>query len=401
MSEEMESSPIAVSACVEQWLDGPYGKYARAKVLTPGSSVSEAIYSPKALKCQPELSVPFDCKIQFSKGRWRVVEISKSAKPVEVELTGIVESDSAIGGQRSWRIKLAPGQPGAAYAALDSKVLRAARFAHVEPSQELTFLALPSEADWTVTEILEPTLSTVITDPLIAFHAFSLRDWSSNDSVKSVPFAVRLPGVSIWPLVNVFTTLLRRQSIPSLMSVDLSDPSALSRAEHYIEHAQTVLREGSPQEVDCLKIGCIEVTLVWNARGFWNTQKLVAPIPMREPTPKEAIDWVECTVVAVDDLDESESIEVDAEPLENDEIAHQDAPPGSDSSKKKIQKVKVTIEIKDRRIGRGNVSGFLKCEEIVYGGLTKGTKAIVQLVGNPPYWNVSRLHRSLPMRGEA
>lgn len=401
MSEEMESSPVAVSACVEQWLEGPYGTYARAKVLTPGSSVQEAIYSPKALKCQPELSVPFDCKIQLSKGRWRVVEVAESAKPLEVRLTGFVESDSLVGGQRSWRIKLVPGQPGAAHATLDSKALRAARFAHVERGQELTFMALPNEADWTVTEILEPTLSTVITDSLITFYAFSLREWSTNDSVKSVPFAVRLPSVSIWPLVNVFTTLLRRQSIPSLTRVDVSDPSAVSRAEDYIEHAQTVLREGSPQEIDCLNIGCIEVTLVWNARGFWNTQKLVAPIPMREPTPKEAIDWVEGTVVAVDDPDEGESNEVDAEPLEDDGIASQDAPPGSDSSKKKIQKVKVTIEIKDRRVGRGNVNGFLKREEIVYGGLTEGTTAIVQLVGNPPYWNVCRLHRSLPMRGEA
>lgn len=401
MSEEMESSPIAVSACVEQWLEGPYGKYARAKVLTPDSPTPEAVFSPKALKCQPEFSVPFDCKIQFSKGRWRVVEIAESAEPVEVELTGIVESDSMVGGQRSWRIKLSPGQPGAAHATVDSKVLRAARFAHVEPSQELTFLALPNEADWTVTEILAPTLSTVINDPLIAFHAFSLRDWSSDDSSKSVPFAVRLPGLSIWPLVNVFTTFLQRQSIPSLTRVDLSAPCELSRAQDYIEHAQTVLREGSPQEIECLSIGCIEVILVWNARGFWNIKKLVAPTPMREPTPKEVIDWVVGTVVAVDDIDESESIEVEAEPLENDEINPKGAPSGRDSTKKKMQKVKVTIEIKDRRVGRGTVNGFLKREEIVYGGLTEGTTAIVQLVGNPPYWNVCRLHRSLPMRGEA
>lgn len=401
MSKEMESTPIAVSACVEQWLDGPYGKYARAKVLTPESPTPEAIYSPKALKSEPELSAPFDCKIQFSKGRWRVVEIAESAKPVEVEFTGIVESDSAAGGQRSWRIKLLPGQPGAAHATLDSKTLRAARFAHVEPGQELTFLALPNEANWTVTEILAPTLSTLINDPLIAFHAFSLRDWSSDDSSKSVPFAVRLPGLSIWPLVHVFTTLLQRQSIPSLMEVDLRDPSALSRAQEYIEHAQTVLREGSPQEIDCLSIGCIEMTLVWDARGFWNTQKLVAPILMREPTPKEAIDWVEGTVVAVDDIKESESIKVDAEPLDNDEISPQEASHENESRRKKIQKVKVTIEIKDRRVGRGTVNGFLKREEIVYGGLSKGATAIVQLVGNPPYWNVRRLHRSLPVRGEA
>ncbi len=401
MSKEMESSPIAVSACVEQWLDGPYGKYARARVLTPDAPTPEAIYSPKALKSQPELSVPFDCKIQLSKGRWRVVEIAESAKPVEVEFTGYVESDSVVGSQRSWRIKLVPEQPGAAHATLDSKTLRAARFAHVERGQELTFLALPNEVDWTVTEILAPTLSTVINDPLIAFHAFSLRDWSSGDSCKSVPFAVRLPGLSIWPLVNVFTTFLQRQSIPSLVRVDLSDPSELSRAQDYIEHAQTVLREGSPQEIDCLSIGCIEVILVWNARGFWNTQKLLAPIPMREPTPKEAIDWVEGTVVAVDDIDESEPIEVDGDPSENDEIDPQDDPPGRESTKKKMQKVKVTIEIKDRRVGRGNVNGFLKRDEIVYGKLTKGTTAIVQLVGNPPYWNVRRLHRSLPMRGEA
>lgn len=401
MSKEMESTPIAVSACVEQWLDGPYGKYARAKVLTPGSPTPEAIYSPKALKCQPEFSVPFDCKIQFSTGRWRVVEIAENAKPVEVELTGIVESDSKVGGQRSWRIKLAPGQPGAAHATLDSKVLRAARFAHVERGQQLTFLSLPTEADWTVTEILAPTLSTVINDPQIAFHAFSLRDWNSDDSSKSVPFAIMLPDLSIWPLVNVFTAFLQRQSIPSLTRVDLSDPSELSRAQDYIEHAQTVLREGSPQEIDCLSIGCIEMTLVWNARGFWNTQKLVAPILMREPTPKEAIDWVEGTVVAVDEIEECESIKVDAEPLENDEISSQEASPENESRRKKIQKVKVTIEIKDRRVGRGTVNGFLKREEIVYGGLTKGATAIVQLVGNPPYWNIRRLHRSLPLRGEA
>ncbi|WP_339468294.1 hypothetical protein [Pseudomonas capeferrum] len=401
MSEEMESSPIAVSACVEHWLDGPYGKYARARVLTPDSPSPEAIYSPKALKSQPELSVPFDCKIQLSKGRWRVVEIAESAKPVEVELTGFIESDSVVGSQRTWRIKLVPEQPGAAHATLDSKTLRAARFAHVERGQELTFLALPNEVDWTVTEILAPTLSTVINDPLIAFHAFSLRDWSSGGSCKSVPFAVRLPGLSIWPLVNVFTTFLQRQSIPSLTRVDLSEPSELNRAQDYIEHAQTVLREGSPQEIDCLSIGCIEVILVWNARGFWNTKKLVAPIPMREPTPKEAIDWVQGTVVAVDDIDESESTEVDVEPQEYDETNPQEASPGNESPKKKIQKVKVTFEIKDRRVGRGNVNGFLRREEIAYGGLTKGTKAIVQLVGNPPYWNVGRLHRSLPMRGEA
>lgn len=401
MPKEVDSPPITVSVCLEEWLDGPYGKYARAKVLTPDSPSPEAIYSLKALKIQPEIGVPFDCKIQLSKSRWRVVELAENARPVEVKLTGFVESDSESGTRRSWRIKLVTGQPGSAYATLDFKTLRAARFAHVDRGQELIFLALPSEADWTVTEILAPTLSTVITDSLIAYHAFSLWDWNSNDTRESVPFAIRLPGLSIWPLVNVFNTFLRRQSIPSLMGIDLIDPSALSRAQDYIVHAQNILREGSPQEIDDLRIGCLEVTLIWNARGFWNARKLVAPIPMREPKPKESIDWVEGTVVAVDDLEASESIDVDAEPLEHDEINPQDEPPEGDSSKKKTQRVKVTIEIRDQRVGRGNVNGFLKREEVAYGGLTKGTKTVVQLVGNPPYWNVRCLHRSLPMRGEA
>jgi hypothetical protein len=401
MPKEVESSPIAVSVCLEEWREGPYGKYARAKVLTPASPSPEAIYSLKALKVQPEIGVPFDCKIQLSKSRWRVVELAENAKPVEVELTGFVESESESGTRRTWQIKLVTGQPGSPYATLDSKTLKAARFAHVDRGQELTFLALPGEGGWTVTKILAPTLSTVIIEPLSAYHAFSLRDWNSDDTRESAPFAVRVPGLSIWPLVNVFSTFLRHQSIPSLVGLDPSDQSALSRAQDYIPHAQNVLREGSPQEIDSLRIGCIEVTLVWNARGFWNARKLVAPIPMREPTLKEAIDWVEGTVVAVDDLEASEPIDADAEASEQEETSSQGEAAQEDSSKKKIQRVKVTIEIKDRRIGRGKVNGFLKREEVAYGGLSKGTRAIVQLVGNPPYWNIRCLHRSLPMRGEA
>jgi hypothetical protein len=173
MPKEVESSPIAGSVRLEEWRDGPYGKYARAKVLTPDSPSPEAIYSLKALKVQPEIGVPFDCKIQLSKSRWRVVELAENAKPVEVELTGFVESESESGTRRTWQIKLVTGQPGSPYATLDSKTLKAARFAHVDRGQELTFLALPGEGDWTVTNILAPTLSTVIIEPLSAYHAFS------------------------------------------------------------------------------------------------------------------------------------------------------------------------------------------------------------------------------------
>jgi hypothetical protein len=307
MSKETESSPVAVIAIVEEWIVGKYGKYGLTKVLTSDSPSPEAVYSPTVLKIEPEIGVPFDCKIQFGKGRWRVVELAASAKPVETKLTGFVESDSEIGSRRSWRIKLVPGQPGSAYATLDLKTLRAARFAHVDQGQELTFLALPTAADWTVTEILAPTLFSAIPDALTAYHAFSLRNWDADGTFKSASFAVRVPGLSMWPLVNVFSSLLRAQSIPSLVGLDPIDPDALSRAQDYISHAQTVLRAGSPEEIDSLRIGCLEVALVWDARGYWNVKRLIAPVSMREPNPHEAIDWVHGTLVSVGDFAGKES----------------------------------------------------------------------------------------------
>jgi hypothetical protein len=175
MPKEMDSASIPVSVCLKEWIDGKHGKYAMAKVLTPGAPSAEAIYSLKALKIQPGLGVPFDCMIQLSKGRWRVVELAQGSKPVEMELKGFVESSSAAAGRRSWRIKVVSIQPGAPYATLDYKTLRKARFAHIDLGQTLTFMALPGDAadsaggevDWTVTKILEPTLATVIADPLI------------------------------------------------------------------------------------------------------------------------------------------------------------------------------------------------------------------------------------------
>lgn len=421
MPKEMDSAPIPVSVCIKEWIEGRHGKYALAKVLTPEAPSAEAMYSLKLLKVQPDLDVPFDCMIELSKGRWRVVELAQSAKPVETELTGFVESSSASSGRRSWRVKVISDRPVALYATLDSTTLRKARFAHIELGQVLTFMALPGDAaasadgqvDWTVTKILEPTLDTVITDPLVSYHGFSIGNWSPDDARESASFAVRLPGVSIWPLVNVFKTFLRRQSIPSLVAVDLTEPGALSRAQDYIVHAQEVLREGEPEEIDLLTIGCLEFTLAWNARGFWNTLKLVAPTPMREPKANEVVDWVEGTVIAVVQQESREPVDAaDVEPAEDsgidlqDEVSERELPIHEDSSTdenmpRKIKpKVKVAVEIKDRRIGRGQVNGFLKSEMAVHGGLINGTKVVVQLVGNPPYWNIRCLHRSTPVRGD-
>lgn len=418
MSEDLDSSPVAVRVVIKKWLEGRFGKFAHAQVLSSNPPSPAAIYSPQKLKVWPELDVPFDCKIQLT-DRWRVVELSEDAKPVEVELTGCVEFCSGVASKRSWRIRLVPGAHGAGYATLDVKTLRGAKFAHVDLGQELTFLALPSETDWVITKLLTPALSTVITDPETEYVAYALQDWSSDDISTAVQFAIKLPFSGVWPLVHVFCTLLEKQSILSLVSNNLDDPDSLRHAHEYIAHAQDVLREGSPPEIGNLRLGCLEVTLVWNARGYWNIKRLVAPLSMREPSPKETIDWVEGTVVSADQPIKSPSVDGDEEQSPDSSFVEEDsvrtdtsnaefasavmAPsegPGKEPQKKKTQRLKVTVAIKDRRIGRGNVDGYLKPDEIINGRLTEGTKVAVRLIGNPPYWNVGRLHRSLPQRGE-
>lgn len=390
MSENNDPPGTPVSVRIDKWLDGKYGPYAYANVLTPDAPSTQALFSRKKFKTEPALGVPFDCHIDMDKGRWRVVAVASEPEPVEKELRGYVESSVGRGYDRSWIIKLA-AESGSGHATLTTKVLRAARFAHVECGQELTFIALSSdEREWVITSLLSPKVAEVVdaSNAEDRYLAFAISTWRDEGAARDLMVAVHVPPSKLWPLVYVKPYLLTNQSIRCVYAADLCDADTVVDASGHLSDAAQTLQCGTADELADLSICCLQITLKWEARQRWCVDRLIAPLSLREPEKGEIIEWVMAKVTTVP------TAEPELEPAET-SIDDTEVP---DTSPAVTKSVPVWMTIDDPRIGRGRVSGFLKTELIAAAGLAEGVQTVVSLMGKPPYWNIKVLHRSIPLR---
>ena len=392
MSENTDPLGIPVSVRIDKWLDGKYGRFAYAKVLTPEAPTAEAVFNPKKFQAEPPLREAFDCGIKQVGARWQVVSVASEPKPVEKELRGCVESSAGSGNGRSWVIKLAP-ESGSGQATLTTKVLRAARFAHVECGQELTFIALSSnEREWVITSLLSPKVAEVVeaSNPEDRYLAFAMKDWNEGADAKTVIVAVHAPPSKIWPLVYVKTPLLTNQTIRSVHMADLGSSQTINAAPADLAEAAKTLQCGTADELADLCIYCLQLTLKWDAQQRWNVGRLTGPLSLREPEKGEIIEWVQACVTEVKPLDPV---------VELPEVSADD---GADAEKSPAftRSPLVWMKIDDPRLGRGRISGYLKADLIAAAGLVEGVQTIVRLAGNPPYWNIKRLYRSTPLREE-
>lgn len=390
MSEKTPALPVAVTVRIDKWIDGPFGRFANAKVLSPDAPTIEAIFKVKKFKTEPPIKEPFDCSIKLAGKRWQVVALASEPEPVERELRGRVEDFTGNGYERVWTIRLAPGS-GALQATLTTKVLRAARFAHVEVGQELTFTALSTDGrEWAATRLLTPKVADLvdISTPGVRYVCFAIKDWSSEGSAKSVTVAVHAPNSTIWPLVYLKAQLLVGQSIRAVRAADLGDSHTVDSASLHLEEASQILQSGTPEELADLIIHCVEVTLKWDAQGYWNVDRLTSPLSLREPKPSEEIEWVQAQVSRI----------VPAKPVIESTVVSEEGEDLQDKPPVREPKAQVWMDINDPRVGRGCVSGRLTPTVIAAAGLKKGVPLVVRLIGNPPYWNMKLLHRSTPPR---
>lgn len=386
MSEKTAATPVLVSVRIDKWIEGHYGPYALAKVLSKDPPAAEAVFSVKKFKTEPVLGEPFDCYIAQEKGRWRVVAVAAEPEPVEKTLRGHVESSTGNGSKREWKIRISP-ESGVGHATLTKTVLGLARFAHIETGQEVVFIAQSLDGStWTVTHLLAPKLRDVIdtTDPDQRYVVMAFQAWNSCDTTKSVKFAIHAPPSKIWPLLYVRPVLLNNQSIRALAEADLDDLCTIENAYEHLDDAAQTLQNGSTEELADLCVYCLQTTLKWDAQGYWNVGRLTAPLSLREPEAGEVIEWVQACINEV------------VQPKPKAENPSQ--PEGQEPSQEKTLSLKVWMDVNDPRLGRGKVSGFIKADMITAAGLSKGVQVVVRLGANKTFWNVKLLHRSTPMR---
>jgi len=152
-----------------------------------------------------------------------------------------------------------------------------------------------------------------------------------------------------------------------------------------LDDAAIVLQSGKPEELASLVLDAIRVELRFDARRqAWGVERFRAPLSLREPKEDgETIDWVHARVCELHQ-NKNDRREDDDE-RDVDKVAREPA-------------LKIWMDIDDRRLGRGKVSGFMSVQKIRQAGLEEGVKAVVTLVSRKPYWNIKMLHRSTPKR---
>lgn len=393
MPKSPTSSVISVNALITNWQENEIGRYGLATILTPDAPAGMAFFAVNEHETEPELNKSFECLISLVRGRWRVVKMACDQPPQELELSGIVVELLDAPGLPVWKIQLTLGDGELRFARLGSKPLSDVNLAWVDDGTAVRVrVVLPVKGDGQIQVLLEPTAASVVAHdadhPAKGYLAVPRKDWHTDDQVapKSLPFALRVPGTGAWPLLWVKPSDLREQGIRAVNSVPLSKPFSEAYAERLLDDAANVLQWGTPEELARLVLEAIRVEPRFDARQqAWRLKRLRAPLSLREPGEDgEAVDWVQALVCELYPGKKDDNKEDEGE-RNVDQVAKEPA-------------VKISMDIDDRRLGRGKVSGFMSAQKIKQAGLEEGVKAIVTLVSRKTYWNINVLHRSTPKR---
>lgn len=394
MPKNTSSSTTPVEALITHWRDSERGRYALATILTPDAPAEKAFFAVNEHATEPKLNESFECSIRLVRDRWRVVEMAGDEPPQELDLWGTVLERTDAPGLPAWEVQLNLDNGEKRVARLSSKRLNEVNLAWVDDGALVRVrVELPVKGSSQILALLEPTATSVLASdadhPASGYLAVPRKEWHADDAVesKSLPFALHVPGAGAWPLLWVKPSELRKQGIRAVESFSLGEPFSFDYVEYRVAAAATVLQSGTPEELASLVVEAIRVELRFDARRqAWSFKRLRAPLSLREPEEDgETIDWVQAQVCEVhqgvkdDDDDEARTA---------DKVAREPA-------------LRISMEIEDRRLGRGKVNGFMPVTKIRQAGLEEGVKTVVTLVARKPYWNIKVLHRSTPKRGDA
>lgn len=375
-------SAISVNALITRWRDSERGRYGLATILTPEAPAEKAFFAINEHATEPELNESFECSISLVRGRWRVMKMACDQPPQLLELSGVVVGLLEVPGLPTWEVQLQLGDGERRFARLGSKLLNDVNLAWVDDGMPVRVrVELPARGDGQIQALLEPTaVSALASDaghPARGYLAVSRKDWHADDQddPKSLPFALHVPGTGAWPLLWVKPKELRTQEVRSIASVPLSEPFSAVYMERALDDVAIVLQSGKPEALASLVLEAIRVEIRFDARRqAWRLERLRAPLSLREPEEDgETIDWVQARVCELHQNKKADDGARDPE-------------------------WRIWMDIDDRRLGRGKVSGFIAAQTVRQAGLEEGVKAVVTLVSRKRYWNIKVLHRSIPKR---
>jgi hypothetical protein len=401
------ATPLTVEACIRSWNESKVGRYGMAEILTPDAPLKKALFGINSFNWTPELDEHFICQVSLTAKGWKVVALLKDKEDAgsTVVLKGVVESAQGSGKDKAWRIKVDTSDDKEIIASLKLETLKPTGLIDFEPGAKLVFEAFRTSRACTVTKLLSPTVTEAFeSGEHIAFVRF---DWSIVTGDKRSTLAIFSATANAWLHSSITADMLQRCGIRTLARAPNPWPKNREASDTLIEEWQTTLRDGDTVELEALKIDRLRVTTALyktKDKTGLKIESLVAPLQLRNPvSPDEIIDWVSTSVLQIEALTASKlavepEIQVPASP---DDILEITAPPAS--KEPPSTRYKITFQVNDPRLGRGEVTGNFYESKVAAGGLEKKVPCVVRIAaytnkntGNTK-WIVSTIHRSQPI----
>lgn len=379
MTSESERG-FPVVAFVPHWIEGQYGTYGHAEIVAGDVPTSTALYNVKTLHFQPQAGEPFRCKVAFSRNRWRVVGLSYDNLPDRVErVRGTVDTRP----DRSLSLTVIPASNqgvGAQPIALGSRVLGNAGIHSIVPGSEVVVAVERAGRDFHVTELHAPSplaavggLERAAPGALVEEIAFAIRDWDAEMSHgNNVAFAVSSLGARVAAKVWLTRTMLGRLGIRRVVRAALPCKDTPEASRERIARWSETLRFGTLDELASLRIDRLLVLVQPIQAGTQlGIERVLGPARLRTPgLEREVVDWVAGVVRSVKDPEPS-------------------IPDRRD----------VWIEFQDSRLGSGEARARVPSTLAEACSLTPDTQVVVRLESRGRYWNIARIHRSIPQIG--
>lgn len=370
-----------VTAQIDQWRDGKNGRYASAQILSEGAPTQTATCNAIVNHQHPPSGQAFRCIIEkkANGNGYKVTDIL--IEGLEAELFAI---PAVVRNKQGFDLLL-DAQPlpegQSVPVMLPSTLLRQQQIDDIEPGAEVRIDAVRGASGYVASKLHHPTVLDAFnsSESPQTIIAYVKSRWpGKSDSGCYVSF--QSPDTAVSASFWVKQSLLKSAGIPATHPYDkaaTTEPDSQS-----LDQWQDLLRQGSPAQVEQLKIDRLELQLEWvEAMHKWQVCRLCRPRALREPQGSEIIDWVE-GIVIIDPL---------AAIGQDDGADPQSAKPAAASLDH------VDVAFQDARVGRGTVRLMGK-EKIANALLGQGTPVIFSLVAKGEYWNIKCLHRCTPLR---
>lgn len=206
-------------------------------------------------------------------------------------------------------------------------------------------------------------------------------------------------------IVGVPSKLIKKVGIRNLISLK----KGLVRPTHdtllLLKTWQTVLREGTSEQVDSLQIDTLHLEIEWvNEIEKWRVRRLSSPRAFREPISEcEIVEGVHGIVTSVNNpsekkyplKEEEEEAALDNSPAER-SLENFENLKLAESHEIQREKSEVMVQIQDHQVGRLLARAKIEHELIEQGGICNRVPVVVRLASIKGNWYVRRIHRSYP-----